>query len=36
MADPEEADVVIQMMHKRFFGKRQLQAETWDGKTKYM
>ncbi|KAM7357225.1 RRM1_TatSF1_like and RRM2_TatSF1_like domain-containing protein barc [Cochliomyia hominivorax] len=35
MASPEEADLVIQMMHGRFFGKRQLTAEHWDGKTKY-
>nr|XP_036220626.1 HIV Tat-specific factor 1 [Bactrocera oleae]XP_036220627.1 HIV Tat-specific factor 1 [Bactrocera oleae]XP_036220628.1 HIV Tat-specific factor 1 [Bactrocera oleae] len=35
MADPEEADVVIQMMHGRFFGQRKLSAEHWDGKTKY-
>lgn len=35
MVDPEEADVVIQMMHGRFFGQRKLSAEHWDGKTKY-
>ncbi|XP_058975666.1 uncharacterized protein LOC131801245 [Musca domestica] len=35
MSTPEEADLVIQMMHGRFFGKRQLTAEHWDGKTKY-
>ncbi|XP_055847163.1 uncharacterized protein LOC129912777 [Episyrphus balteatus] len=35
MADPEEADLVIQMMNGRFFGQRKLIAETWDGKTKY-
>lgn len=35
MSDPEEADLVVQMMNKRFFGKRQLLAELWDGKTKY-
>lgn len=35
MSDPEEADVVIQMMDRRFFGSRRLIAETWDGKTKY-
>lgn len=35
MADPEEADVVIQMMHGRFFGQRKLTADHWDGKTKY-
>ncbi|KAI9587146.1 HIV Tat-specific factor 1 [Glossina fuscipes] len=35
MSTPEEADLVIQMMAGRFFGKRQLTAEHWDGKTKY-
>lgn len=35
MASPEEADLVIQMMQGRFFGKRQLSAEHWDGKTKF-
>ncbi|EDW44356.1 GM22141 [Drosophila sechellia] len=35
MASPEEADLVIQMMQGRFFGQRQLSAESWDGKTKY-
>lgn len=35
MADPEEADLVVQMMNKRFFGKRQLVAELWDGKANY-
>lgn len=35
MSDPEEADLVVQMMNRRFFGKRQLIAEIWDGKTRY-
>ncbi|EDV52646.1 HIV Tat-specific factor 1 [Drosophila erecta] len=35
MASPEEADIVIQMMQGRYFGQRQLTAESWDGKTKY-
>lgn len=35
MASPEEADTVIQMMNGRFFGKRKLTADHWDGKTKY-
>lgn len=35
MADPEEADVVVQMMHGRFYGKKRLIAANWDGKTKY-
>lgn len=35
MADPEEADLVVQLMNARFFGCRRLLATTWDGKTKY-
>ncbi|CAO1309688.1 unnamed protein product, partial [Diamesa tonsa] len=35
MGDPEEADLVIQLMNGRFFGQRKLVAEVWDGKTKY-
>lgn len=35
MGDPEEADLVIQMMDRRLFGSRMITAETWDGKTKY-
>lgn len=35
MADAEEADLVVQMMHRRYFGKRRLTAELWDGKTKF-
>ncbi|XP_055305400.1 HIV Tat-specific factor 1 [Sitodiplosis mosellana] len=35
MGDPEEADIVVKMMHRRYFGKRLLTAELWDGKTKY-
>lgn len=35
MGDPEEADLVIQMMNGRFFGQRKLTAEPWDGKTKF-
>ncbi|XP_031628192.1 HIV Tat-specific factor 1 [Contarinia nasturtii] len=35
MSDPEEADLVVQMMHRRYFGKRMLSAELWDGKTKF-
>lgn len=35
MGDPEEADLVLQLMNGRFFGQRKLTAETWDGKTKY-
>lgn len=35
MSDPEEADLVVQMMHRRNFGSRILTAELWDGKTKF-
>lgn len=35
MGDAEEADLVVQMMDKRYFGKRQLTAELYDGKTNY-
>lgn len=35
MSDPEEADIVVQMMQGRYFGQRQLTAELWDGKTKF-
>lgn len=35
MADPEEADIVVQLMNRRQFGDRTLTAETWDGKTRY-
>ncbi|CAH0728162.1 unnamed protein product, partial [Brenthis ino] len=35
MKDPEQADAVIQLINGRWFGKRQITAETWDGRTKY-
>lgn len=35
MDDAEEADLVLQLMNGRYFGKRQVSAATWDGKTKY-
>ncbi|KAF2900971.1 hypothetical protein ILUMI_05217 [Ignelater luminosus] len=35
MKDPEEADAVVQLLNGRWFEKRQLTAEIWDGKTKY-
>uniref|UniRef100_A0A182PJZ4 RRM domain-containing protein n=1 Tax=Anopheles epiroticus TaxID=199890 RepID=A0A182PJZ4_9DIPT len=35
MGDPEEADLVVQMMNGRFFGQRKLTAAIWDGRTKY-
>jgi len=33
--EAEEADACILAMNGRWFGGRQLTAETWDGKTKY-
>uniref|UniRef100_A0A182NJ83 RRM domain-containing protein n=1 Tax=Anopheles dirus TaxID=7168 RepID=A0A182NJ83_9DIPT len=35
MGDPEEADLVVQLMNGRFFGQRKLTAAIWDGRTKY-
>uniref|UniRef100_A0A182SP12 RRM domain-containing protein n=1 Tax=Anopheles maculatus TaxID=74869 RepID=A0A182SP12_9DIPT len=35
MGDPEEADLVVQIMNGRYFGQRQLTAAIWDGRTKY-
>lgn len=35
MSSAEEADEVVKLMNGRWFMKRQLAAETWDGKTKY-
>lgn len=35
MNDPDEADLVVQMMHRRYFGTRTITAELWDGKTRY-
>ncbi|XP_050685199.1 HIV Tat-specific factor 1 [Leptidea sinapis] len=35
MKEPEQADAVIQLINGRWFGKRQITAEVWDGKTKY-
>ncbi|KAJ8314461.1 hypothetical protein KUTeg_006611 [Tegillarca granosa] len=33
--EPEEADACIAALNGRWFSKRQVSAETWDGKTKY-
>lgn len=33
--EPEEADQCITVFNGRWFAKRKLTAETWDGKTKY-
>ncbi|KAK9696194.1 RNA recognition motif [Popillia japonica] len=35
MKEPEEADAVVVLLNGRWFGKRKLTAEIWDGKTKY-
>jgi len=32
---PEEADVCIAAVHRRWFDGRSLVAEAWDGRTKY-
>ena len=34
-AEAEEADLCIQSMNERYFQKRQVFVETWDGKTKF-
>ncbi|CAG9841207.1 unnamed protein product [Diabrotica balteata] len=35
MGTPEEAEQVVPLLNGRWFMKRQLTAEIWDGKTKY-
>lgn len=35
MTEPEEADEVVKLINGRWFGKRQITAEIWDGRTKY-
>lgn len=35
MKDPEQADAAVQLINCRWFGKRQITAEIWDGRTKY-
>lgn len=35
MKEPEQADAVVQLINCRWFGKRQITAEIWDGRTKY-
>lgn len=35
MKEPEEADAVVQLLNGRWFGKRKLFAEIWNGRTKY-
>ena len=33
---PEEADACIAAVHRRWFDGRTLEAEAWDGRTKYV
>ncbi|KAK4876749.1 hypothetical protein RN001_009255 [Aquatica leii] len=35
MKEPEEADAVVLLLNGRWFGKRLLSAEIWDGRTKF-
>lgn len=35
MKEPEQADAVVALINGRWFGKRQITAEIWDGRTKY-
>ncbi|KAM3958848.1 RRM1_TatSF1_like and RRM2_TatSF1_like domain-containing protein barc [Aphomia sociella] len=35
MKEPTEADAVVQLINGRWFGKKQITAEIWDGRTKY-
>lgn len=35
MKEPEQADAAVQLINGRWFGKRQITAEIWDGRTKY-
>ena len=35
MKTPCEADEVIKLLNGRWFAKKKISAETWDGKTKY-
>ncbi|XP_075983008.1 RRM1_TatSF1_like and RRM2_TatSF1_like domain-containing protein barc [Anticarsia gemmatalis] len=35
MKEPEMADAVVELINGRWFGKRQITAEIWDGRTKY-
>lgn len=35
MKTPEEADECVQLLNNRWFGKRKITAEIWDGKTKF-
>ncbi|KAG5879444.1 hypothetical protein JTB14_027681 [Gonioctena quinquepunctata] len=35
MSSPEEADQIVSVLNDRWFMKRQLKAEIWDGRTKF-
>lgn len=35
MSCPEEADECVNLLNDRWFGKRKITAQIWDGKTKY-
>ncbi|KOB66256.1 HIV Tat-specific factor 1-like protein [Operophtera brumata] len=35
MKEPEQADAVVALINGRWFGKKQITAEIWDGRTKY-
>lgn len=35
MKEPEQADAAVLLISGRWFGKRQITAEIWDGRTKY-
>lgn len=35
MKTPDEADEAIKMLNGRWFAKKKITAETWDGKTKF-
>ena len=35
MSEPEEADACVTLLSGRWFGKRMLTAEIWDGRTKF-
>lgn len=34
-SEPSEAEACIKLLNGRWFGKRKITAELWDGKTKY-
>ena len=34
--EPMEADMAVDMLHGRLFGKRLMNVQTWDGRTKWV